>query len=91
MNDPNANELTLYFTAGVISGKEDPIMWWKDNRDQFPPPTKLAREYLAIITYTCNVHSFGEKFFTAGYISGQRRCRLSVEHVNQLVFLSKSI
>ena len=49
VNDPKENELTLYFTAGIISGKEDPIMSWKDNRDQLPPPTKLAREYLAIL------------------------------------------
>ena len=86
--DANENELTLYLTAGIISRKEDPMVWWKDNRGQFPTLAKLAREYLAVPAMSTP----SERIFSAaGYISGQRRCRLSGEHVNHLVFLNKNM
>ena len=52
----NENE-SLYLGAGVISRKEDPLVWWKDNRNQLPILAKLAREYLAIPAFRKDVFS----------------------------------
>ena len=84
----NENELTLYLGAGVVSRKEDPLVWWKDNRNQFPILAKLAREYLAIPAMSTPSERI---FSSAGYVSSQRKSRLIGEHVNQLVFLNKHV
>ena len=86
--DKDEQELSLYCSAEYIDRKEDPLSWWRKNKSRFPTLTKIAREYLAIPAMSTP----SERIFSAaGYISCQRRSRLSGENLNQLVFLNKNM
>ncbi|XP_065895786.1 zinc finger BED domain-containing protein 4-like [Dysidea avara] len=86
--DKDEKELSLYCSAEYIDRKEDPLAWWKGNKSRFPTLARIAREYLAIPAMSTP----SERLFSAaGYISSQRRSRLSGENLNQLVFLNKNL
>ncbi|XP_065895773.1 zinc finger BED domain-containing protein 4-like [Dysidea avara] len=86
--DKDEKELSLYCSAEYIDRKEDPLAWWKGNKSRFPTLARIAREYLAILAMSTP----SERLFSAaGYISSQRRSRLSGENLNQLVFLNKNL
>ena len=56
--------------------------------NRFPTLARIAREYLAIPAMSTP----SERMFSAaGYLSSQRRSRLSGENLNQLVFLNKNL
>ena len=86
--DKDEKELSLYCSAEYIDRKEAPLAWWKRNISRFPTLARIAREYLAIPAMSTP----SERMFSAaGYISSQRRSRLSGENLNQLVFLNKNL
>ena len=86
--DEDEKELSLYYSAEYIDRKEDPLAWWKGNKSRFPTLARITREYLAIPAMSTP----SERLFSAaGYISSQKRSRLSGENLNQLVFLNKNL
>ena len=86
--DKDEKELSLYCSAEYIDRKENPLGWWKGNKSHFPTLARIAREYLAIPAMST---PSARLFSAAGYISSQRRSRLSGENLNQLVFLNKNL
>ena len=86
--DKDEKELSSYCSAEYIERKEDPLAWWKKNMSHFPTLARIAREYLAIPAMSTP----SKRMFSAsGYLSSQRRSRLSGENLNQLVFLNKNL
>ena len=68
--------------------KENPLEWWKGNKNRYPTLAQIAREYLVIPAMSTP----SERIFSAvGYISSKQRSCLSGENINQLVFLNKNV
>ena len=81
-------EMMKYELLPSIEMDDDPIIWWKTNVKSFPILSTLARKYLC----PCGTSVPSERLFSrAGYIVNDLRARLTPEHVNQLVFLSKNM
>lgn len=75
-------EFKSYVTTQQIATTENALKWWKQN--QFPRISRLAKAFLAIPA-TCVPSE--QSFSKAGYITENRRTRLSSKHVNQILFL----
>ena len=64
-----------------------PFVWWHGNASYFPHLADLARHYLAIpATSTPSERVFS----VAGIVVDKRRCALTAEMINALVFLHKN-
>lgn len=72
----------------VISVDSNPLKWWKDNENQYPNLSKLAKRYLAV--QATSVAS-ERVFSTAGDIVTSQRAALSTENVDILIFLKKNM
>ena len=80
-------EVTRYFQQQPIKRKDDPFVWWHGNASYFPHLADLARHYLAIpATSTPSERVFS----VAGIVVDKRRCALTAEMINALVFLHKN-
>ena len=80
-------EVALYLDERPIKRKEDPIAWWRANANRFPRLAVLARRYLSIpATSTPSERVFS----VAGIVVDKRRCALSAEMINALVFLHRN-
>ena len=81
------NEVRTYLSESAIRRSEDPLNWWKLNQPRFPRLSVLAKKYLCIpATSTASERAFS----TAGIIVDKKRCSLSPEMVNIMVFLHKN-
>ena len=47
-HNKDEHELGLSLSASYIDSQENPLKWWKMNKDQFPILLKMARDYLTI-------------------------------------------
>ena len=64
-----------------------PTAWWKVNEGRFPRLANLARKYLAIPGTSVP----SERVFSAAGLAVNRlRTRLTLEHVDMLIFLNKN-
>ncbi|CAB5371059.1 unnamed protein product [Rhizophagus irregularis] len=46
--ESSADEYQIYLSLPQLDGNEDPLEWWKNNEQQFPSLTKIARDFLSI-------------------------------------------
>ena len=60
----------------------------EEKHERFLTLARIAREYLAI---PAMLTPSERMFSAAGYISSQRRSRISGENINQLLFLNKNL
>ena len=80
-------EIQMYFQERPIKRKEDPLCWWRGNASRFPHLAILAQKYLGIpATSTASERVFS----VAGIVVDKRRCALTAEMINALVFLHKN-
>ena len=80
-------EIKMYFQERPIKRKEDPLFWWRGNASRFPHLAVLAQKYLGIpATSTPSERVFS----VAGIVVDKRRCALTAEMINALVFLHKN-
>ncbi len=80
-------EVACYFQERPIKRSEDPFAWWRGNANRFPHLAVLARHYLAIpATSTPSERVFS----VAGIVVDKRRCALTAEMIDALVFLHKN-
>ena len=81
-------EVARYQLEKTISATENPLLWWKRNRDIYPLMSHLALKYLCIqATSTAAERAFS----LLGNILTKKRMTLSDANVNILTFLSDCI
>ena len=82
-----SDEVEAYFQERPISHKDDPLCWWKGSSSRFPCLSILAKKFLAIpATSTPSERVFS----VAGIVVDRKRCALTPEMVDALVFLHKN-
>ena len=82
-----SDEVDAYFEERPISRKEDPFVWWRSNSSRFPRLSYLAKKFLSIpATSTPSERVFS----VAGIVVDRKRCALTPDMVNALVFLHKN-
>lgn len=82
------DEIHLYKMVKVISVDSNPLKWWKDNENQCPNLSKLAKHYLAVQATSVASESV---FSTAGDIVTSQRAAPSTENVDIIIFLKKNM
>ena len=86
-NTEEEDEISRYVKLSDIRVKDDPLVWWLNNRDNFPTLIQLARKYLSIPTTSVP----SERLFSdAGNYISAKRTRLAPELVNKVLFLKRN-
>ncbi len=81
-------ELNSYLMTPAIDGEQDPLVWWKVYRVNFPRLSKLACKYLCIPATS----SPSERLFSAGGNVVTCECSyLKLAKVDMLAFLAKNV
>ena len=62
----------------------DPLQWWKVNSARFPRLAAVARKYLYIPATSV---PYERVFSFAGHLVSKRRCSLSADMIDVLIFL----
>ena len=86
-NTSDVNELEAYFNEPCIRPHQNPMEWWKSNGDRYKKLSVLAKQHLVIPATSVPAERV---FSAAGLIVNRMRSRLSPEHVDMLVFLTKN-
>jgi len=71
-----------------IKLNENPLLWWKAKETQYPKLSKVAKKYLCASATSA---SSERVFSTAGFISKDRRNRISPDKLDKVVFLHKNM
>lgn len=88
MGDAVDLELGYYLSEPTIPRLGDPLAWWRNNKEKFPNLAKVAKKFLSIpATQTASERQFS----TAGDTITFRRESLLPRHVEQIVFLNKTL
>ena len=83
-SDPR-EEMARYQLEKDLKMNDNPLLWWRNNRNIYPLMSKLARKYLCIqATSTTAERSFS----LMGNILTKKRMSLTPSHVNMLAYLS---
>lgn len=69
----------------VLPRQQDPIHWWKENRQYFPHMSNLAKQYLCALGTSVPCERL---FSKAGLFVSDRRNRLSQKKTKMLLFLN---
>ncbi|XP_067284005.1 zinc finger BED domain-containing protein 4-like [Pseudorasbora parva] len=77
-------EMSAFFSEPLIPLREDPLLWWKTNKQRFPLLAKTAKVYLCAPPTSVPSERL---FSTAGDIRPHTRNRLSPVNAARLVFL----
>ena len=80
-------EVKAYFQERPISHKDNPFCWWKGSSCRFPCLSILAKKFLAIPATSTSTERV---FSIAGIVVDRKRCALTPEMVDALVFLHKN-
>ncbi len=80
-------EVQHYRAVQSLSVDSNPLVWWKDNQNQFPHLAKLAKSYLGIPATSVPSERV---FSTAGDIVTAQRASLLPDNVDMMVFLKKN-
>ena len=80
-------EFDAYLKEPEIDVNCDPLCWWKAHAETYPRISLLARKWLGIPASSTSSERLCS---TAGHVTEQRRCSLTPENVNMLVFLNKN-
>lgn len=82
------SELFMYEYEREINRNENPLRWWNENKQKYPLLSKLACKYLCITGTSVP----SERMFSAtGYLTSDRRSKLTPENANVLLFLNKNL
>ena len=86
-SDPR-EELERYQRERDLKISDNPLVWWKNNKQIYPLMSYLAPKYLCIQATSTSAE---RAFSMMGNIVTKKRSRLSPEHVNMLAYLSDCI
>lgn len=90
-NDSNQawrDKLKLFQIEPQIHHDSDSFEWWKANESRFPTIAKIARRYLCV---TATSVPSERVFSAAGLVINNKRCSLTPENADMLIFLSKNV
>ena len=76
-------EVQHYRSVQSLSVESNPLVWWKDNEEQFPHLAKLAKRFLGIPATSVPSERV---FSTAGDIVTAQRASLSPDNVDMMLF-----
>lgn len=80
-------EFVMYENERETSRNENPLEWWRLNRSKYPRLAKMAYRYLCIAATSTP----SERIFSAsGHLTSDKRCRLTPDNANLLLFLNKN-
>ncbi|CAD6230743.1 GSCOCG00012193001-RA-CDS [Cotesia congregata] len=80
--------MVVYLNCGLIGPQQDPLIWWRQEKNKYPRLSLMARRYLGIPSTS----SESERLFsTAGDIVSDKRTSLSPDSVSYLLFLNKNL
>ena len=83
---PNNDEWVRYSYELPVDKKSNPLDWWKCKKVAYP---HLFEEMLRCLCVPATSATAERTFSTAGLILNKKRSRLSLNMVDQLVFLNK--
>ena len=86
-SDPR-EELERYQRERDLKISDNPLVWWKNNKQIYPLMSSLAPKYLCIQATSTSAE---RAFSLMGNIVTKKRSRLLPEHVNMLAYLSDCI
>lgn len=78
-------EVQRYLEMPVLGRNEDPLEWWNASKHSFPNLAVLARQKLNFVATSVPCERL---FSKAGYILNDRRTRLGIRKIQQLLFLN---
>ncbi|CAG5100650.1 Similar to Zbed4: Zinc finger BED domain-containing protein 4 (Mus musculus) [Cotesia congregata] len=81
-------EMVVYLNCGLIGPQQDPLIWWRQEKNKYPRLSLMARRYLGIPSTSSESERL---FFTAGDIVSDKRTSLSLDSVSYLLFLNKNL
>ena len=81
-------EINGYLSLPPSPENEDPLLWWKISKRQFPLLASVAKKILCIPATSVPSE---RAFSTAGHILSPQRNRLGVETLNMLCFLHHNL
>ena len=68
----------------MLQQEEDPLVYWKTNKENFPCIAKIVAHYLSIPASSVPVERL---FSTAGNVFRSERCQLNDETFEMLMFV----
>jgi len=80
-------EVQRYLENSIINRNCDPLKWWFDNKQNYPYLNQLARKMLCALGTSVPCERV---FSKAGLLSSYRRCNLSSEKAEMLLFLNQN-
>ena len=81
-------ELRRYNESSVLQRHQDPLKWWKENRELMPRLSQIAKQFFGIPATSVP----SERLFSkAGELLSARRSTLKDSHVDALLFLNKNV
>lgn len=80
-------EVQRYLELPVIGRQQDPLEWWKTFKHSFPNLAVLARSKLNFMATSVPCERL---FSKAGNIMNERRTRLGIRKMQQLLFLNSN-
>ena len=83
-NDESDDEISIYLSSPLLNKDSDILLFWNNNKDQFPSLSKMARDYLCIPAASVRCE---EMFSEAAEISTYKRNLLSSTKFKKLMCL----
>ncbi len=87
-SDTYGDEIHSYYNHSVPPVKDNPLQWWKLNKDRYPAVARVAQKYLGAPATSVPSESL---FSTAGNIVTKKRTRLCHETIRDIVFLHENM
>jgi hypothetical protein len=81
-------EVEKYRQIPSVAITTNPLIWWKENAENFPLLSLMAKQYLCIPATSVPSERV---FSTAGDIVTAQRASLKPKHVDMLIFLKKNL
>lgn len=85
---PSSVQVQSYLSELPISRSENPLAYWRINKDRYPALAQLARAYLSA---PCTSVESERLFSLAGHVVNEIRNRLTGDKVEMLLFVKKNL
>ncbi|XP_061769757.1 zinc finger BED domain-containing protein 4-like [Nerophis ophidion] len=83
-----AQQLDCYLSEILIPRSDNPLTYWRTNRDRFPDLAQMARRYLSAL---CTSTDSERLFSGASNVLDERRNRLTCDKAEKLLFIKKNL